>query len=89
MRAATRPRSRAGIAPITVVRSPNAKVNFNADYLIEALEAVEADEVILSLRDREPAVLRLPNESWLCVTMFYGTADAKATEEAPKSPAKK
>lgn len=60
--------------------SPNLRTSFNARHLIDALNAIEDDEVQFSAPPEEPVFLKVADKPWISVIVSH---EEKAEAEAP------
>jgi DNA polymerase-3 subunit beta len=68
---------------LLIPKTGDLTVAFRASYLIEALRAIDSDQIeFTGTRDNGPAVLRAPGKKWVCVTAALVKPNEKAAEES-------
>lgn len=73
------------VETLLIPKSPEMSIGFNTAYLMQALEAVDSDEIQFFAKDANaPAVLKIAGKTWLCVTAALTKNDPKAAP-APSS----
>jgi DNA polymerase III subunit beta len=70
------------VETLFIPKTEEREIHFNTQYLIDALNAVESDEVLFHVTESTmPAVIKVPARNWLCVIMPMRIGDAPEKEK--------